>query len=644
VTKSDADLETLVEHLKRNRGFDFTGYKRASLERRVAKRMSELSMPSFAEYLDHLEVHPDEFANLFNTILINVTAFFRDASTWDFLRDAVIPELIAANQPGFPIRVWSAGCASGEEAFTLAMLFAEALGIDRFRETVKIYATDVDDEALAKARLATYSARDVEGIPADLLDKYFEPVDNAFVFVKDVRRQVIFGRHDLIQDAPISRVDLLTCRNTLMYFNAETQAKILARLQFALNDNGVLVLGRAETLMAHASAFAPLDVKRRVSRKLPTHGPGHRERLLRLVQATADGGLSLDLGLPLRTAALDAIPTAQILIDAGGSLAMANERARTVFGLLPTDLGAPIQDLKISYRPVELRAAIDSVMADAKPVIFHDVEWSFAGDQRWFEVQVSPLLDSDGVALGASVAYQDVTVAKQLYDQLEHSNQELETAYEELQSTNEELETTNEELQSTVEELETTNEELQSTNEELETMNEELQSTNEELQTMNDEIRLRSEDLNHANAFLESILESLSGAVVVVDTELMVLVWNEGATELWGLREDETRGKNVLGLDIGLPVERLKAPIRSCLGGGHEQAVVALDAVNRRGRAVKCVVTVKPLRTRSRSILGAILSMEIPRPDAHGNGDGNGHDSSEPAPMRLEQVKSRPRP
>ncbi|MDB4876810.1 MAG: methyltransferase, CheR-type with sensor [Gemmatimonadetes bacterium] len=638
MSQSEADLDTLVEHLKRNRGFDFTGYKRASLERRVAKRMQGLNMATFAEYLDHLEVHPEEFVILFNTILINVTAFFRDPSTWDVVAGTIIPELLARHQPGLPIRVWSAGCASGEEAYTLAMLFAEAMGAEPFREHVKIYATDVDEEALGKARQAAYTEREIEGVPPELLEKYFERVDGRFVFQKDIRRQVIFGRHDLIQDAPISRVDLLTCRNTLMYFNAETQARILSRLQFALNDNGVLVLGRAETLMTHANAFTPLDVKRRISRRLPTNAPSRRERLIQLAQAPVDDTRPKDIGLPLRTAALDAVPTAQILVDAAGTLALANERARSLFGLGATDIGSPIQDLKISYRPVELRGAIETVMADGKPVVFRDVEWSFAGDPRWFEVHVSPLIDVTGVPLGASVAFHDVTVAKRLHGQLEHSNQELETAYEELQSTNEELETTNEELQSTVEELETTNEELQSTNEELETMNEELQSTNEELQTMNDEIRLRSDDLNHANAFLESILESLSGAVVVIDTELMVLVWNDGASELWGLREGEVRGKNILGLDIGLQIEQLKAPIRACLNGTHAQAIVPLDAVNRRGRAVRCIVTVTPLKTRSQSILGAILLMEAEQSvasdgDGNGNGDGSrfSHQAAPPA-------------
>jgi two-component system CheB/CheR fusion protein len=488
---------------------------------------------------------------------------------------------------------------------------------------VKIYATDVDEEALAKARQALYTERELGDIPKRILEKYFEANDGRYVFRKELRRHVIFGRHDLIQDAPISRIDMLVCRNTLMYFNAETQAKILTRFQFALNDHGVLFLGRAETLMAHTSTFAPIDLKRRISTKVPNVNAGLRERLLQAAQQHANGLHAKSHDGRLRELALDVIPVAQLLVDANGLLVLANERARTFFGMSPIDVSRPIQDLKISYRPVDLRSAIDQVYTERRPVVLRDVEWpSLSGDVRWLEVHVFPLIDAtDGVLLGSGISFNDVTTAKRLQRDLEHANEELETAYEELQSTNEELETTNEELQSTVEELETTNEELQSTNEELETMNEELQSTNEELQTMNDELRQRGDELNQVNSFLESILTSLRGAVVVVDDSLNILVWNQGAEELWGLREGEVRGKHILGLDIGLPTERLKQPIRACISGEKPHVSLDVEAVNRRGRQVICSVNVTPLLTRQQEIHGAILVMEqAPARDHHENG------------------------
>jgi two-component system CheB/CheR fusion protein len=235
------------------------------------------------------------------------------------------------------------------------------------------------------------------------------------------------------------------------------------------------------------------------------------------------------------------------------------------------------------------------------------------GGSASFDVQLCPLTDDQGLMLGVSVSFEDTTGVTRMRRDLEHANQELETAYEELQSTNEELETTNEELQSTVEELETTNEELQSTNEELETMNEELQSTNEELQTINDAMRGRGEELNDANSFLASFMSSLGSAVVVLDRELRVLAWNGHATELWGVRADETVARNFFGLDIGLPFEQLHVPIRRCLAGESSDEQLMIEATNRRGRSVHCAIRCLPLADEGNlgaEVRGVILLMD----------------------------------
>jgi two-component system CheB/CheR fusion protein len=212
-------------------------------------------------------------------------------------------------------------------------------------------------------------------------------------------------------------------------------------------------------------------------------------------------------------------------------------------------------------------------------------------------VQVSPLVSTTGETVGCGISFVDVTRYRRLQGALEEAKREVETAYEELQATVEELETTNEELQATNEELETTNEELQATNEELETTNEELQSTNEELETMNDELHQRGIDLNTANAFLEAVLTSLDAGVVVVGRELEVTAWNEGARQLWGMSADEVLGRHLLNLDIGLPTEELRNPIRGVLSDGGDPASVVLPATNRRGRAVSVRVTLTPLRS-----------------------------------------------
>jgi two-component system CheB/CheR fusion protein len=609
-TDADGDLEALLDHLRRSRGFDFTGYKRTSLSRRIDKRMQAVGADGYLGYLDHLEVDPEEFTHLFDTILINVTSFFRDPPAWEYLGAEILPRLAADKRDGDPIRVWSAGCASGEEAYTLAMALAEALGPEVVRERVKIYATDVDEDALNHARQARYTAKQVEGVPPGLLERYFERNGEGYVFSKELRRSVIFGRHDLIQDAPISRIDLLVCRNTLMYLNSDTQAHVLARFSFALREGGYLFLGKAEMLLAHPDLFSSVDLKRRVFRKQP--GATLRERLMVLADAgdrQAAGPGSREERV--RDAALEASPEAQIVVDATGYLRMANDRARALFDLRPEDLGRPFQDLELSYRPLELRSKIQQAYLERRPSPVHEVEWpTRGGEVAHLEVQVVPLTDGDHVLLGASVSFADVTRSRRYKEELEQANQGLEDAYAELQSTNEELETTNEELQSTVEELETTNEELQSTNEELETMNEELQSTNEELQTINDELGQRTTELNQLNAFLESIWAGLGGAVVVLDPDLKVLVWNRGSEDLWGVRQDEVQNQHFLNLDIGLPVDKVRPALRASMSGRNGTQTITVEATNRRGKRISCRVSCSPLVGSQDDVHGVIVVME----------------------------------
>jgi two-component system, chemotaxis family, CheB/CheR fusion protein len=610
----DENFEALLLYLKQSRGFDFTAYKRSSLMRRVLVRMQAAGVPTFPEYHDYLQVDPDEFTRLFNTILINVTSFFRDAPTWAAVGDTILPAMLAELEPGDPIRVWSAGCASGEEAYTLAILLAEAVGPERFRDRVKIYGTDVDEEALSQARLASYDNRAVEEVPPELLQKYFDRVNDRFVFSKELRRRVIFGRHDLLQDAPISRVNLLTCRNCLMYFNAEAQARILSRFHFGLREHGVLVLGKAETLLTHSINFGAVDVKRRIFTKAA--GGGGEERRVSTPRAR-----DLERDDPVQRlidVSWDVAPLAQLLVDNTGKIIQVNGQLRTVFGVTARDVGRPLQDLELSYRPFELRSCIDKAYAERRPVTQIEGRWVGPGGQpMFFNLLVVPVADGNGTYLGCSIIFTDVTRARTLQEEVQRTHQELETALEELQSTNEELETTNEELQSTVEELETTNEELQSTNEELETMNEELQSTNEELQTINDEVRERSEEVMELNSFLESILTSLRGAVVMLDRDLQIHKWNHRAEDMWGLRAEEVLHRNFLNLDIGLPVEQLKPPVKACLSQEAEFLEVTLDSTNRRGKRITVKVTCTQLRHRDGGEpTGVILVMEEVPPSA----------------------------
>ena len=298
------------------------------------------------------------------------------------------------------------------------------------------------------------------------------------------------------------------------------------------------------------------------------------------------------------------------MVDRSGNLILANEEARTSFGLEVKDLGRPFQDLKLSYHPVELRSHIEQVYTSGQPITLTNVQRPLpGGENQDLEVQLKLLRDSRQ-SLGVSISFQDVTRHNLLQEEIRHSKQALETAYEELQSTNEELETTNEELQSTVEELQTTNEELQSTNEEMETMNEELQATNEELQATNDELRERTRDLNRLNTFLQSILTSVHVGIAVVDADFKILLWNERAEDLWGLRADEVKGRSLLKLDIGLPLEKLQVPIQSSVSGKEAYQEIFVEAVNRRGKSIRCRVTFTPSLGPGGEYQGVVLLME----------------------------------
>jgi two-component system, chemotaxis family, CheB/CheR fusion protein len=607
--KRDPAFEELLAFIRDERGFDFTGYKRPSLLRRISRRMQDVNVESFPKYREYVQTNPNEFVQLFNTILINVTAFFRDEVAWEYLQKEVVP-LIVEHHDGTEsqIRLWSTGCATGEEAFTLAIVFAEAMGEESFKTRVKIYATDIDDDALSKGRHAEFDEKAIQPVPVDLRERYFERRNGNYVFRADLRRTVIFGRHDLIQDPPISRISLLLSRNTLMYFDTETQRRILASFHFSLRENGYLFLGKSEALAARSDLFVPVDLKRRIFVKAPRDAPIRvqvpaAEPEDRLEQLAADA--------LIRDAGFETVPVAQLVIDRSGTLTLANLQARAFFGLTPRDIGRPFKDLEVSFRPVELRSRIEQVYSERHIISLRDVEWRSGSDLRYMDVQIAPLVASTGAIVGAGITFTEVTRYRRLQQALEESQREMETAYEELQSTVEELETTNEELQSTNEELETTNEELQSTNEELETMNEELQSTNEELETMNDELNDRSLDLNEVNAFLNAVLGSIQAGVVVVDRDLVITAWNEGAHDLWGLRGEEVVGKHFLNLDIGLPVAELRSPMRAALGDADGREL-RIAARNRRGLDVDMHISLMPLIGVDDQARGVIMLM---RPD-----------------------------
>ncbi|MEW6497784.1 MAG: CheR family methyltransferase [Cyanobacteriota bacterium] len=397
----DQEFEALLDYLKCRRGCDLTGYKRSTLMRRFQHRMQEVGIENYGDYLHYLQRYDQEWVTLFNTITINVTAFFRDRDAWDYLANQIIPQIINSKQPHEQIRVWSAGCASGQELYTLAILLAQALGIKQYLQRVQIFATDIDEDALNRSRRATYSDLEVAAIPPNLLEKYFEQTEQGYVFNAELLRRIIFGRHNLAKDAPMSKIDLLTCRNTLMYFNTEMQASILVRFHFALKPNGFLFLGNAETIVTHRQIFTPVNFKHRVFAKgLKLSLDDHLQIIPQTRKKKAVDPLATQIHI--WQAAFDMSPFAQLVVDLNACLVMANAQANALFGLTNSDLGRSFQDLALG-RLISSHTDIHQLFDKRCPVSLKYVEWATSQDTTYLDIHITPISAPSGSLLGASL-------------------------------------------------------------------------------------------------------------------------------------------------------------------------------------------------------------------------------------------------
>ncbi len=457
--QADREFEALLDYLKHKQGCDLTGYKRSTLLRRLQVRMQSINIGSIQDYLKYLQSHDDEWMALLDTVLINVTSFFRDRDAWNYLASEIIPKIIASKQSDEPILVWSAGCASGQEVYTLVILFAEALGIDDYLQRVKFYATDVDEAALGQARLATYSTLELSGIPPDWLEKYFEKTEQGYVFDRKLRNKIVFGHHNLAENAPMSKIDLLTCRNVLIYFGEETQKAILVRFHFALKRNGFLFLGKSEMLVNRRAIFTPVNLNYRVYAK----------------------GLNLDLNDHLRInpkssnkqaiepptteiriwqTAFEASPFAQLAIDSKGCLLMANEQANILFGLTLEDRGCRIQELEPG-QIVNLFALLRGFYRNSRPVRLRNIAWATGTGTKYFDIVFAPVFKQNRYLIAINLTFIDIVGNQQLEEELKRANLELAKLSETLKGTEAALDSTHAQLESTQQELETVKQEMQ---------------------------------------------------------------------------------------------------------------------------------------------------------------------------------------
>ncbi len=559
---ADPKFIALLEKLHTEHNFDFRQYKRASLLRRVRQRMTQVRVDRFDTYMTYLDRHADEHIALLNAVLINVTRFFRDPDAWNVLREGILPRLIESASTTHALRFWSAGCSSGEEAYSLAILVAEILRARRDDYDVKIYATDIDDDALATARAGLYRLDALKEVAPELVDRYFMADGQAFRVRRELRKWCIFGRHDLTQDAPLAHVDVLVCRNVLIYFDSTLQSRIVPRFQYAIRPEGYLFLGRSESMLASSQRFVPVDFKWRIFQRLELNPAEAVSTTIVDTQARAARTTRTDATqLAARIGGiLENVPAGIIVIDPAETIVVWNPMAEHMFEV-PADnaLGRKFRDLDISYRIDGLRARLEEVRTTQMHSQIQDVAFGRrAGDTMHVNVRIAPLYDDRRRLSGVMIAVNDMSTYWQLRDELDRLGEQSATANEELQSTNEELETTNEELQST--------------NEELETTVEELQSTNTELTALNTELERRTAELRRAEAFELSVLNAVQQAIFVVDPTLVVTHWNAAATQLWDVPMNAAVGREF----ARLPAARLTRVASEAL-----QRVVATRAPER---------------------------------------------------------------
>lgn len=603
---NETELVRVLRLLERESGIDFTNYKRGTLRRRLARRILASSRTGLAEYVDLIEQNDAELARLRRDLLIGVTHFFRDPSMWTALRSEVLPE-IAASADG-TLRAWCAGCASGEEAYTLAMVLLDAVREADASVDVKVFATDVDRDAIERASTGAYPESIVADVPARYLEQHFTRFGDQYRVSRELRRAVVFAPHNLLKDPPFTRVDLVTCRNVLIYFQPEMQARALSSIHFALRDGGVLMLGPSETVGDLSSHLAPVNGLERVFRRrgaplplrlgLPptrwsgrgTEDPrnrGDEQRLLDAAHRTllrAEDAVALVVDREGRVSHVlgDASPYLSVP-DGALSFDLEALASGSLGSLLTVALGRARRERdRVRYRAVRVNTSRGEVEVDVQVLPFEEP----SSTQRYYLVVLAPERAVEPVERHG----EDEATATRMLD----LQRELQFTRENLQATIEELETSNEELQATNEELLAANEELQSTNEE-------LQATNEELHSVNSEYQRKIQELVDLNADIDNLLQSTEIGTIFLDEQLEIRKFTPRATTFVNVLERDV-GRPLSHLSLNFEGDELTERAREVLQSGsrYERAVT--------GRDRELLLRVLPYRDVAGDVRGVVLT------------------------------------
>ncbi|MEK9284182.1 PAS domain-containing protein [Bradyrhizobium sp. ISRA442] len=612
-------LSRIADILRNKTGNDFHGYKQNTFLRRVQRRMQVVQIDAIPAYVDFLRNDKDEAQHLFNDLLIGVTEFFRDKREFEVLETQIIPKIFEGKGSGQQVRVWVLGCSTGEEAYSIGILLREHMARLDSAPLVQIFATDIDGRALAAARVGRYRTNIEADMTSERLARWFVREGDTYCVVKELREMCIFSQHNVIKDAPFSKLDLVSCRNLLIYLNSELQNRVIPLFHFALLPDRFLFLGNSENVTRHPKLFAPIDRRARIFKRLETGTRLPPEFPITTAAGRAPVDLrpvrsfGPDVGLERRAQRIaERYAPAYVITD--DNFHILHFSGRTGRYIEPTAGTATLDLLQLVHRDlrIELRTALARAAETNEPAHADHVQLGLNGHRVLVDITVEPIQEGAGGHRNFVVLFKDGPVrvieanqsnAMVRTEHVERLESELRATGERLQATIEELESTNEELKSSNEEYQSLNEELQSANEELETSREELQSVNEELTTVNGELAHRVQELTRATSDLKNFLESTQIATVFLDNDLKVMNFTPAITQVLHLVETDV-GRPVAHIKARIPIEELNDDVRRVLRtlASVERELSAPDS------GTRYIVRILPYRSIDNFIAGVVIT------------------------------------
>lgn len=555
-------MDKVIVLLRNQSGHDFSQYKKSTISRRIERRMALHQLAQHNDYLRYMQENPAESELLFNELLIGVTSFFRDPVVWEQVKTEVIPSLIDRYPDGAVLRAWVPGCSTGEEAYSLAIVFREAMEAlqSRKRYSLQIFASDLDKDAIATGRAGVYPSSITADVSEDRLSRYFEEDAGGYRVKNDIREMVIFAQQNVIVDPPFTRLDLISCRNLLIYIESELQIKLIQLFHYSLNSGGVLALGSAESVGAASELFSPLPGKTRLYRRLDARlralPVGFPSAFVHVHNRPGDGHHGHDGGsLAIRPNLQGAVeklilqlyaPAAVLTTETGETLYISGRTGK----YLEPAVGKPSLNVFAMARnglSQALSETFHKAVREKSPTKLKNVKVDGSSPALYVDLLVQPLEEPADLRGMVLIVFNDVAAPRRRKVQPAALNdvgdsarvhaivQELQQSREEAKSVREEMQTSQEELKSTNEELQSTNEELQSTNEELTTSKEEMQSMNEELQTVNHELQAKVNELSRASNDMKNLLDSTEIATLFLDDALRVRRFTTKTTSIFKL-------------------------------------------------------------------------------------------------------------